>query len=146
MTVEMMTTDPSSIPDFAGQAATGDAVALGRILEEYRPRLRRIVGFRLDARVRGRFDESDVIQESYVEVMRRFPEYLRKPTQSLFVWVRFITQQKLIELHRHHLGAGAQRETRCIAVPGPASRSHFRLPGGPAARQVHLPLSGSGES
>jgi RNA polymerase sigma-70 factor, ECF subfamily len=74
------------------------------VLERYRPRLRRMVALRLDPRLQGRVDPSDVIQETYLEAASRLAEYLRQPTMPFFLWLRFLVGQKLVTLHRHHLG------------------------------------------
>ncbi len=76
----------------------------GAMLEGLRPRLRRMVALRLDPRLHGRIDPSDVIQETYLEASGRLAEYLQKPTMPFFLWLRFLAGQKLVTLHRHHLG------------------------------------------
>ncbi|MEM7232201.1 MAG: sigma-70 family RNA polymerase sigma factor [Planctomycetota bacterium] len=76
-----------------------------RLLESYRPRLRRMIGLRLDRRVRTRVDESDVMQDAFVEVTRRLESFLERPEMPFFVWVRFIAVERVIQLHRKHLGA-----------------------------------------
>lgn len=94
-------------------AAAGDDDALGQLLESYRPRLRRTIATRLDPRLRGRIDPEDVLQESLVEVTRRFPSYLEQQQEMpFFLWVRFLTGQKLLQLNRKHFGAAA-RDVRC---------------------------------
>src|SRR6185503_18288624 len=40
---------------------------------------------------------------------RRLAEYLAEPRMPFGLWLRFITGQKVLELHRRHLGA-AQRD------------------------------------
>ena len=45
------------------RAAGGDSAAAGEALVRHRARLRRMVEARLDRRVRGRVDPSDVLQE-----------------------------------------------------------------------------------
>jgi RNA polymerase sigma-70 factor (ECF subfamily) len=62
-----------------------------------------MVALRLDQRLQGRIDPSDVVQEAYLEASARLAEYLRKPTMPFFLWLRFITGQKVLVLHRHHL-------------------------------------------
>src|SRR5437660_8865324 len=99
-----MADDASQTPRLAQQAAPADPERLGALLESYRPRLRRMVALRLDPRLHGRIDPSDVIQEAYLEASTRLPDYLRKPTMPLFLWLRFLAGQKLVTLHRHHLG------------------------------------------
>jgi RNA polymerase sigma-70 factor (ECF subfamily) len=82
----------------------GDRQEWGALLERHRQRLRRMVALRLDQRLQGRIDASDVIQEAYLEASTRLEDYLRQPAMPFFLWLRFLTGQKLMELHRHHLG------------------------------------------
>src|SRR5262249_8753382 len=49
-------------------------------------------------------DASDVIQEAYVEAITRLDEYLREPSYPLFLWLRLLVGERLLKLHRHHLG------------------------------------------
>src|SRR5262249_32247574 len=86
------------------EAARGDPERFGAMLERCRPRLRRMVALRLDPRLHCRIDPSDVIQETYLEASARLAEYLQKPTMPFFLWLRFLAGQKLVTLHRHHLG------------------------------------------
>src|SRR5215470_17119340 len=88
--------------------ARGDTENWGVLLERHRERLRRMVALRLDRRLQGRIDASDVIQDAYLEAFRRMTEYLEQPAMPFFLWLRFLTSQKLMELHRHHLGAQAR--------------------------------------
>src|SRR5262250_1690627 len=87
------------------RARTGDAQALAELFARHRSRLRQMLRLRLDRRLQGRIDPSDVLQDTYLEFARRFPEYHNKPSLPFFVWLRFLAGQKLIDLHRQHLGA-----------------------------------------
>src|SRR5262245_28237098 len=87
------------------KAARGDRTVLGSLLERDRSRLRRMVALRLDRRLQGRIDPSDVIQEAQAEAAQRLDEYLANPTMPFFLWLRLITGQRLLTLHRRHLGA-----------------------------------------
>jgi RNA polymerase sigma-70 factor (ECF subfamily) len=75
------------------------------LFAHYRDRLRRMVRLRLDRRLSGRLDPSDVLQDAYLEFARRFPEYADRPPMPFYLWLRSLTGQKLIDLHRRHLGA-----------------------------------------
>ncbi|AGA30767.1 sigma-70 family RNA polymerase sigma factor [Singulisphaera acidiphila] len=86
------------------QAALGDQQVLETLLVQHRQRLRRMIAVRLDQRLRKRVDPSDVIQEAYLEASARLTNYLRSPTMPFFLWLRFLTCQKMVTLHRHHLG------------------------------------------
>ena len=96
------TADPSELLRRAG---AGDSQALSELLTRYRDRLRWMVRLRLNRRLQGRVDPSDVIQEAYLEISKNLPEYLRDPKMPFFLWLRYITGQKLIAIHRRHLGA-----------------------------------------
>jgi RNA polymerase sigma-70 factor (ECF subfamily) len=86
------------------RASGGDQEALRALLERYRDRLKRMVHLRLSRRLAGRVDESAVIQESYLDVARRLDEYLKGPPTAFFLWLRNVTESKLSEVHRRHLG------------------------------------------
>lgn len=86
------------------RAAAGDAESWERLLAEHQPRLRRMVALRLDPRLQGRLDPSDVLQEAYLEAARQLPDYLGDPKLPFFLWLRLITGQRLSKVHRHHLG------------------------------------------
>jgi len=74
----------------------------------HRERLKRMIELRLDGRLQRRIDASDVLQDAFLETSRRLEEYLRNPKVPLFIWMRFLTGQTLLRLHRHHLKAQAR--------------------------------------
>jgi RNA polymerase sigma-70 factor, ECF subfamily len=86
------------------RARAGDKEALNEILSQHRARLRRMVELRLDARLRGRIDASDVLQDAYIDISCRWEEYLCDPKLPLFLWLRLVVGDRLVRLHRHHLG------------------------------------------
>jgi RNA polymerase sigma-70 factor (ECF subfamily) len=96
-------TNRHSESDLLRRAGRGDAAALGDLFARHRDRLRRMVQIRLDGRLRGRIDSSDVLQETYVEVSRSLANYLRDPRLPFFLWLWFLTGRKLQALHRHYL-------------------------------------------
>ena len=100
-----MTDTGTTTDDLLRRAKAGDAAALGALFAHYRDRLRKMVQLRIDRRVAGRLDPSDVLQEAYLDVARRFPEYTAAPQAPFYVWLRALTGQRLIDLHRQHLGA-----------------------------------------
>ena len=100
----IMASDPSELDQLLRRAEAGDAQALAELFERNRERLQQMVRLRLDRRLYGRLDPSDVLQETYLDLAKRFPEYAAKPTLPFFLWLRWLTGQKLIDLHRHRLG------------------------------------------
>src|SRR5881227_3564966 len=100
-----MTAPATDEADLLRRAAAGDQQALATLFARYRDRLRKTVRLRLDRRLSGRVDSSDVLQDVYLDVARRFPEYAGSPTVPFYIWLRALTGQRLVDLHRHHLGA-----------------------------------------
>ena len=94
----------------------GDQQALADLFARERGRLERIVRFRLDPRLFGRVDVDDVLQETYLETLQRLPHYFRDPQVSFFVWLRSVTRQTLIDIHRRHLRAQARDVDREVSV------------------------------
>src|SRR5262249_58156275 len=75
--------------------SNADPQVLGRIWEHYRDRLRRVVRLRLDRRLQGRADPSDVLQEAFLDFQSRAAGYARKPELPVFLWLRFLTEQRV---------------------------------------------------
>jgi RNA polymerase sigma-70 factor (ECF subfamily) len=111
-----MTSESSDLPELLKRAGDGDAQALGDLFDRHRDRLRRMVQIRLDRRLQGRIDPSDVLQEAYLEVSRCLADYLRNPLLPFFLWLRFITGMKLQGLHRHHLGTKLRDAGREVSL------------------------------
>lgn len=82
-----------------------DPENVGELFVHHRDRLRRMVLLRLDRRLQGRVDPSDVLQEAYLDARRRVGDYLEQPDFPPFLWLRYLTAQRLLAVHRHHLGA-----------------------------------------
>jgi len=108
------------------RAAGGDAAAAGEALVRHRARLRRMVEARLDRRVRGRVDPSDVLQDGFADAVAKLPGYLADPKLPLFLWLRLVVGERLARVHRDHLGAQARdaaREVTLYRGPMPAASS-----------------------
>lgn len=71
--------------DLIQRAELGDAQAIGELFDHHRARLHRMVDMRLDHRLQGRLDASDVLQDAFLEFRRSLPEYLKHPLIPLFL-------------------------------------------------------------
>lgn len=96
-----------------GEQALADAFAA------HRDRYWHLVTFRMDRRLASRVDADDILQESFVNASTRLQHYLKQPTYSLFVWLRLIVAQTLVDAHRRHLGAAMRSAGREISLGGP---------------------------
>jgi RNA polymerase sigma-70 factor (ECF subfamily) len=119
-------TEPGDLADLLARAAAGDENALNELFSRYRKRLKQMVRLRLNRRLQGRIDDSDVLQEAYLEAAKRLPEYLADRPLPFFLWLRHLTGEKLIDTHRRHLGAkmrDAAQEVSLHRGPMPAASS-----------------------
>jgi RNA polymerase sigma-70 factor (ECF subfamily) len=112
------TEDPEALELQASTERREEAFA--EIFARHRPRLRRMVRLRMDNELQGRIDASDVIQEAWMEASSRLEEYVESPSMPLFLWLRFITRQKLLSLRRTHVDAQARDVRREISLFGGA--------------------------
>ena len=108
--------ESKDVDDLLNRVKEGDQRALADLVMSYRERLERMVSLRLDRRLQGRIDASDVVQEAYVDVVRRIDSYLAKPERPFYLWLRFVTGQRLSEIHRQHLGVQARDVRREISI------------------------------
>src|SRR5437764_207251 len=76
-----MASTPPAADDLVAlrQAAAGDPDGWRVVLDRHRGRLRRLAAFRLDRRLWGRVDPSDVVQEALADAARRVAEFLADP-------------------------------------------------------------------
>ena len=124
--------EPAEISQLLSQAAAGDRAALNDLFARHQELLWRMVRLRLNHRLQGRIDETDVVQEAFVEASRKIGQYLANPLAPFFLWLRQLTLLKLAELHRHHLGAemrAAERNERSRSTAARSPRQlRFRSP------------------
>lgn len=88
---------------FLSLSQTGTAEDVSVFLDRYRGKLKRMVQLRLNPRLQGRVDASDIVQDAYVEAARVMDDYLEKRPLPIYLWLRHITNQQLIVAHRKHL-------------------------------------------
>ena len=111
-----MTEHDTETDELIQQAARGDTGALAELFDRYRPRLTRMVRLRLDRRLQGRLDPSDVLQEAYLDLARELPRYAADPSVPVLLWLRTVVGQRLMRVHRHHLGTGMRDATREVSL------------------------------
>ena len=96
-------TDPDPVPDddappdeLLNRVMTGDHQALAELFAVYRPRLWRLVNFRLHPKLRGRVDADDLLQDAFLRAVDRQGSFLSEASRSPFLWFRMITMQTCI--------------------------------------------------
>lgn len=98
------------------QLREGQDENLAPLFEHYRDKLKRMLWFRMDHRLRTRVDASDVLQEAYLDMARQLPKFREHPEMPFPVWLRLMTTQRMIDLHRRHLGALKRNAAQEISI------------------------------
>lgn len=98
------------------RAKLGDQFALAELFGRYRPRLRNMVAFRMDRHLQGRIDPSDVLQDAFIVLADRLHEYVPEKKMTFFVWVRLVTMERLLRLHRDHIQTQKRDARRELSI------------------------------
>ncbi len=114
------------------RAQNGDQAAFEELFQRHRAKLRRSIALRMDRRVSARVDASDVLQETYLEAFKRLPRYLQQQGMPFYLWLCWIAREKVLALHRRHLGA----DKRAVTHEAPI------LPADSSATFVSLVIAG----
>jgi RNA polymerase sigma-70 factor (ECF subfamily) len=121
-----VTSDSNETIRLLRRAADGSQGSWGAVLTRHQARLLRMVAFRLDSRLQGRIDPADVLQEVFLAASAHRADYLSRRPMPFFLWLRGIAANKLLELHRSHLGTpmrDVRREVSLYRGPLPEATS-----------------------
>src|SRR5262245_6758852 len=95
--------DESPTPDeCVGPALLGDREAVGRLLESQRAALIRLAERQLTGRVAVRVDASDVVQQTFLEAYRSFPQFAGRDARDLVAWLQGILDHRIAGAIRDH--------------------------------------------
>jgi RNA polymerase sigma-70 factor, ECF subfamily len=111
-----MPSHPDADRSLEDRVRAGDCHALGEFFGRHHGRLLKMARLRLDRRLRGRFDPEDVLQEAFLDATRRLGDYAADPKMPPFLWLRFLTIQRLQTLHRLHLGVQSRDASREVSL------------------------------
>jgi RNA polymerase sigma-70 factor, ECF subfamily len=99
-----MSSDPSDTLHLIERLRGGDRQALTDLFQCHRDRLRRMVELRMDPRLQGRVDASDVLQDAFLDAAGRVDGFLRGSELPAYLWLRLVVGERLAICHRRHLG------------------------------------------
>ncbi|MHB1560328.1 MAG: sigma-70 family RNA polymerase sigma factor [Isosphaeraceae bacterium] len=121
-----MANDASEVDTKVESLREGGREALANLFQNERHRLRRLVELRLDSRLQGRVDASDVLQEAFLDATSRLDAYLKRTDLPVFLWLRLVVCERLAIVHRRNLGAkmrDARQEVSLYRQPLPQASS-----------------------
>jgi RNA polymerase sigma-70 factor (ECF subfamily) len=103
--------------DLIQQAIAGDQKALATLFHRHRKRITQMVRLRLDRRLQGRIDPSEVLQEAFLDAAEKLPEFGRQRAEiPFFLWLRMVAGERLLRIHRKHLGAEMRDAAREVSL------------------------------
>lgn len=99
------------------RAGAGDNEAFRLLFTAQRPYLAQLIRLRIDPRLAGRIDASDVIQETQLVAFQRMADYASRKPMPFRIWLRQTALERLINLREKHLGAERRDARRELALP-----------------------------
>jgi RNA polymerase sigma-70 factor, ECF subfamily len=131
----MSTSDRPDPEQLLQDARTADGPARGRLLELYRNYLALLARLQIGRRLQGKVDESDLVQETFLEAHRHFEGFRGTTEGELVSWLRQILAGVVANLLRRYCGT-QRRDVRLEReLADDLARSSQALAGGLAARQ-----------
>ena len=119
----------ADLTDLESRLRAGDPAAAAALFAAWRGRLKKMVRLRLDRRLQGRLDASDVLQEAFLDVQKKSAEFSVRTDMPSYVWLRLITAERLALLHRYHLDARVRDASQEVSLVrgGPPAASTLSL-------------------
>ncbi len=90
------------------QARRGDSATLGQLLESYHNYLRLLAKIEIGRRLQGKIDASDIVQETFLDAHRHFPNFRGQAEGQFVQWLRAILAGTLANVVRRYLGTQAR--------------------------------------
>ncbi len=107
---------PSESVHLPDRLRAGDRRALGGLFQLHRDRLRRVFELRMDARLHGRIDASDVVQDGFLDLVQRVDSYPSEPSVPVFLWLGPVVSDRLAMIHRHQFGTQMRDVSREVSL------------------------------
>jgi RNA polymerase sigma-70 factor (ECF subfamily) len=94
----------TSISVLVARARGGDGAAVGGLVECFRSYLKLLAEMQLDRALRAKIDASDVVQHTFLEAFRDFPQFRGTTEGELAAWLRQILAHNLAGEFRRYRG------------------------------------------
>lgn len=118
------------------RAARQSEVALGTLLELYRPYLLAVARREMDSNIQEKGNPSDLVQQTYVIATRRFAKFEGSEAPQIRAWLRRILIHRIEHWHRRYRDTEKRDTRREQPLDDADSRQHLFLI---SARQSDTP-------
>jgi RNA polymerase sigma-70 factor (ECF subfamily) len=106
---------------------SGDRAAQGKILYRYEPWLKLLARVQLDSRFQGKFDASDVVQQTLLEACRALPQFRGHTEAEFLAWLRQVLAHVLAHEIRRYRGTQQRDLDREVSLDQALAQSSQRL-------------------
>jgi RNA polymerase sigma-70 factor (ECF subfamily) len=105
----------------------GDPAARTKILARYRSWLQLLARMQIDGRFRGKFDASDIVQQTLLEACRDLPQFRGGTEAELLAWLRQVLAHVLGHAFRRYAGTQQRDLAREVSLEQSLAQSSQRL-------------------
>jgi RNA polymerase sigma-70 factor (ECF subfamily) len=105
----------------------GDAGAQEEILLRYQPWLQLLARLQAESRFRGKFDASDIVQQTLLEACRALPQFRGQTEAELMAWLRQILGHVWAHEIRRYRGTQQRDLAREVSLEQELAQSSQRL-------------------
>lgn len=101
------------------EALAGNNESFGQLLEDYRAYLNVLAKRYMDNRLRGRLDEADLVQITFLEAQRDLQSFRGNQIEELLGWLRHILRNNIASAHQRHIYTQKRSAGREVANSSP---------------------------
>ncbi len=135
-----MTDLPANLFQLLSAQRHGDEAARAAVLAPFQPWLRLLARLQIDREFQGKFDPSDIAQQTMLEAYRDLPQFRGQSEPELLAWLRQILAHVLGHEIRRHRGTQQRDLSREVSLEQSLVQSSLRLSailadGGPSPSQ-----------
>ena len=105
----------------------GDEAARAAVLAPFQPWLRLLARLHIDREFQGKFDPSDIAQQTMLEAYRDLPKFRGQSEPELLAWLRQILAHVLGHEIRRHRGTQQRDLSREVSLEQSLAQSSLRL-------------------
>ena len=120
---------PDSFGELLNTVRSGHAVGLDQLLVRYEPWLKLLARMQIHAGLKGKFSESDVVQQTLLEACRDIPEFRGQSEAELLAWLRRILAHVIAHEVRRYRGTQQRDVDREVSLEAALEQSSLRLRG-----------------
>jgi RNA polymerase sigma-70 factor (ECF subfamily) len=93
-----------------------DAAAQGELLMRYHPWLNLLARLQIDSQFQGKFDASDIVQQTLLEACRDLPQFRGQSEAELLAWLRQILAHVMAHEVRRYVGTQQRDLAREVSL------------------------------